>query len=161
MQLCSSWAAVAPADCGPTDASRAWSATPLLSRVIAAFAQCFFPSIAVAGTSGGKKRLPSRRETWTKRINTGTSTSGPITAAKATGDAKPKAAMATAMASSKLLRAQEIVLDGASPTGKTLKSTRIFRVFCGEGWPYWTISDPGPRCLMTCIVPPRWPSVLG
>lgn len=43
--------------------------------------------------------------TVTRLISTGTSTSGPMTVAKATGEASPKAAMATAMASSKLLLA--------------------------------------------------------
>jgi len=41
----------------------------------------------------------------TKAINAGTSTSGPITAAKATPELRPKTATATAMASSKLLLA--------------------------------------------------------
>lgn len=36
---------------------------------------------------------------------TGTSTKGPITVAKATGEARPNVAMATAIASSKLLPA--------------------------------------------------------
>src|SRR3546814_3342958 len=39
----------------------------------------------------------------TRRMRTGTSTRGPMTAAKATGEARPKAAIATAIASSKLL----------------------------------------------------------
>lgn len=41
----------------------------------------------------------------TRLISTGTSTSGPITAAKATPESIPKTAMATAMASSKLFDA--------------------------------------------------------
>jgi len=49
----------------------------------------------------------SQRETFTSPINTGTSTSGPITVANAAGEAMPKTAMATAIASSKLLDAAE------------------------------------------------------
>jgi hypothetical protein len=41
----------------------------------------------------------------TKQINTGTSTNGPITAAKAAPELIPKAAITTAIASSKLLLA--------------------------------------------------------
>ena len=44
-------------------------------------------------------------ETFTSAINAGTSTRGPITVAKATGEAIPKTATATAIASSKLLEA--------------------------------------------------------
>ena len=47
----------------------------------------------------------SQSETFTREISTGTSTRGPITVANATGDAMPKTAMATAIASSKLLEA--------------------------------------------------------
>ena len=47
----------------------------------------------------------SHSETVTKAINTGTSTSGPITVVKATGEANPKVAIATASANSKLLPA--------------------------------------------------------
>mgnify|MGYP007050500022 CR=1 FL=1 len=46
-----------------------------------------------------------RNATFTNAINTGTSTNGPITAAKATPELIPKTAMATAMANSKLLLA--------------------------------------------------------
>jgi hypothetical protein len=42
----------------------------------------------------------SHSETVTKAINTGTSTSGPITVVKATGEANPKVAIATASANS-------------------------------------------------------------
>lgn len=59
----------------------------------------------VTGAVFVNQRRPSHRATDTKKIRTGTSTSGPITAAKATGEAKPKAAMATAMASLTLLDA--------------------------------------------------------
>src|SRR3546814_12226841 len=52
-----------------------------------------------AGTEAGNQRRPNQKATLTSRISTGTSTSGPMTAAKATGDARPKAAMATAIAS--------------------------------------------------------------
>src|SRR3546814_3320484 len=48
-----------------------------------------------AGTEAGNQRRPNQKATLTSRISTGTSTSGPMTAAKATGDARPKAAMAT------------------------------------------------------------------
>ena len=47
----------------------------------------------------------SQNETFTSEIRTGTSTSGPITVANAAGDAIPKTAIATAIASSKLLDA--------------------------------------------------------
>ena len=50
-------------------------------------------------------RFCRRRETCTSRINAGTSTSGPMTAAKAAPELSPKTATATAMASSKLLLA--------------------------------------------------------
>ena len=46
-----------------------------------------------------------RKATWTSAINTGTSTNGPMTAAKAAPLLIPKTAMATAIASSKLLLA--------------------------------------------------------
>ena len=49
--------------------------------------------------------LFSHSETCTSRISAGTSTSGPITAAKAAPEFSPKTATATAMASSKLLLA--------------------------------------------------------
>src|SRR5690606_31408238 len=60
---------------------------------------------ASCGVAAGNQRRPSHRAALTRRISTGTSTSGPMTAAKATGEASPKAAMATAIASSKLLEA--------------------------------------------------------
>ncbi|MNJ00906.1 hypothetical protein D3C73_1603650 [compost metagenome] len=47
----------------------------------------------------------SHKATPTSEISTGTSTKGPMTVANATGEARPKVAMATAMASSKLLLA--------------------------------------------------------
>ncbi len=47
----------------------------------------------------------NQRETCTKPINTGTSTSGPMTAANAAPELIPKTAIATAIASSKLLLA--------------------------------------------------------
>src|SRR3546814_10286329 len=58
-----------------------------------------------AGVEAGNQRRPNQKATPTSRMRTGTSTSGPITAAKATADARPKAAMAAAIASSKLLPA--------------------------------------------------------
>src|SRR3546814_17520935 len=45
-----------------------------------------------AGTLSGNQRRPNQKAALTSRISTGTSTSGPITAAKATGEASPKAA---------------------------------------------------------------------
>lgn len=39
--------------------------------------------------SSGNQRPPSHSATFTRPISTGTSTSGPITAAKATGEARP------------------------------------------------------------------------
>lgn len=53
----------------------------------------------------GKYRLLKNSETLTRLISTGTSTSGPITAAKATPELMPNTAIETAMASSKLLLA--------------------------------------------------------
>ena len=50
-------------------------------------------------------RFLNHRDTFTSPMSTGTSTSGPITAAKAAPDPIPKTATATAMASSKLLLA--------------------------------------------------------
>ena len=52
----------------------------------------------------------------TRPISTGTSTSGPITVAKATFDLMPNTAMATAIASSKSLLAavSEVVVPGES-----------------------------------------------
>lgn len=47
--------------------------------------------------------LFNHSDTLTKPIKTGTSTSGPTTVANATGELIPKTAIATAMASSKLL----------------------------------------------------------
>ena len=52
-----------------------------------------------------RHRRPNRKATCTSRMSTGTSTSGPITVVKATGEARPNDAIATAMASSKLLPA--------------------------------------------------------
>ncbi len=46
-----------------------------------------------------------RKETFTRAIRTGTSTNGPITAAKATPESIPNTAIATAIANSKLLLA--------------------------------------------------------
>lgn len=47
----------------------------------------------------------SHKATFTRAISTGTSTNGPITAANASPEFIPKTAMATAIASSKLLLA--------------------------------------------------------
>src|SRR5690554_7636936 len=47
----------------------------------------------------------NQNETLTNAINTGTSTNGPITPAKAWPELRPKTAIATAMANSKLLPA--------------------------------------------------------
>jgi len=58
-----------------------------------------------AGVDAGNQRRPNQKATLTSRMSTGTSTSGPMTAAKATGEASPKAAIATAIASSKLFPA--------------------------------------------------------
>ena len=55
--------------------------------------------------SWGYSRRPSQRETYTSPMSTGTSTSGPTTAASASPEAIPKTLIATAMASSKLLLA--------------------------------------------------------
>src|SRR5579864_562446 len=57
-----------------------------------------------AGSVGYSLR-PNQSETYTKPISTGTSTSGPTTAANACPDAMPKTLIATAMANSKLLLA--------------------------------------------------------
>src|SRR3546814_8777142 len=58
-----------------------------------------------AGVEAGNQRRPNQKATLTSRMRTGTSTSGPITAAKATGEARPKSAMATAIEGSNLLPA--------------------------------------------------------
>ena len=55
-----------------------------------------------AAASPPNTRRRSHNATCTRPISTGTSTSGPMTVAKATSDAMPKIAIATAMASSKL-----------------------------------------------------------
>ena len=47
----------------------------------------------------------NRNATWTKEMSTGTSTNGPMTAANATPELIPNTAIATAIASSKLLLA--------------------------------------------------------
>src|SRR3546814_1345771 len=60
---------------------------------------------ACEGVLAGNQRRPRPNATPTRRMRTGTSTRGPMTAAKATGEARPKAAIATAIASSKLLPA--------------------------------------------------------
>lgn len=56
----------------------------------------------------------------TSEIKTGTSTNGPITVVNATGDAKPKVAIATAKANSKLLPAAvneiAVVRESYSPS---------------------------------------------
>src|ERR1035441_2875628 len=61
-----------------------------------------FHALTSLGTTANHLRL-SQRATFTREISTGTSTSGPMTAAKAAPWWMPKVAMATAMASSKLL----------------------------------------------------------
>ena len=63
----------------------------------------------------GKYLRRAQRATFTRLIRTGTSTSGPITAAKASPLFNPKVATATAMASSKLFEAavNESVADWA------------------------------------------------
>ena len=60
---------------------------------------------ATAQHRGVKYFCLNLRATLTRLISTGTSTNGPITAAKASPDWRPKTATATAMASSKLLLA--------------------------------------------------------
>src|SRR3546814_18418704 len=61
-----------------------------------------------AGVEAGNQRRTSQKATLTNRISTGTSTSGPMTAAKATGDASPKAAISTGIVGSKyVLRSEE------------------------------------------------------
>src|SRR5690606_3991219 len=66
---------------------------------------CFGHARCSTGTDSGNQRRPNQKATLTSKISTGTSTSGPMTAAKATGEASPDAAIATAIASSKLLPA--------------------------------------------------------
>src|SRR3546814_19770239 len=73
-----------------------------------------------AGVEAGNQRRPNQKATFTSRISTGTSTSGTMTAAKATGEASPKAATATAMVSSKLLPAA--VKAPAVVRGEALRS---------------------------------------
>ncbi len=58
-----------------------------------------------ASTVKGKYFLLNQKATFTRLINTGTSTSGPTTAAKAWPESIPKIATATAIASSKLFEA--------------------------------------------------------
>ncbi len=58
-----------------------------------------------ASASAEKKRFLNQSDTVTSPIITGTSTSGPMTAAKAAPELMPYTATATAMASSKLLLA--------------------------------------------------------
>ena len=65
----------------------------------------FSPRGVILDCSVSNQRRFSQRATETSEISTGTSTSGPMTVAKATGEASPNVAMATAMASSKLLLA--------------------------------------------------------
>src|SRR3546814_10790664 len=86
-----------------------------------------------AGTLPGNQRRPNQKATFTSRISTGTSTSGPMTAAKATGEASPKAAMATAMASSKLLPAavNATAVRSEEHTSELQSLMRIsYAVFC-------------------------------
>ena len=56
-------------------------------------------------TGSEKYFCRKRKATLTRLMRTGTSTKGPMTAAKAYPDCSPKTATATAMASSKLLLA--------------------------------------------------------
>src|SRR3546814_16199074 len=58
-----------------------------------------------AGTEAGNQRRPNPTATLTSRISTGTWTSGPMTAAKATGDARTKADMSTAIEGSQFFHA--------------------------------------------------------
>src|SRR5690606_23709346 len=78
-----------------------------LLGAVTVISYCRAPDAAgiALGADSLNHRPPSLNATCTSRISTGTSTSGPITAAKATGDASPKEAIATAIASSKLLPA--------------------------------------------------------
>lgn len=67
-----------------------------------------YPDIQEVGVMAGlctNQVFRSQRATLTSASNAGTSTKGPITVAKATEDPRPNAAMATAMARSKLLLA--------------------------------------------------------
>ena len=61
---------------------------------------------AVAVSHAPAKRRLNQKAAWTRAIRAGTSTSGPTTAANATPESMPKTAMATAIASSKLLPAE-------------------------------------------------------
>ena len=66
------------------------------------------PAATAAGTGSSlmpQYLRPIHRATLTRPISTGTSTSGPMTAAKASPEPMPKTATLTAMASSKLLLA--------------------------------------------------------
>ena len=56
-------------------------------------------------TAKGKNLLLNQRATFTKLIKTGTSSKGPMTAAKAWPELIPNTATATAIANSKLLEA--------------------------------------------------------
>src|SRR3546814_609820 len=53
---------------------------------------------ACEGVLAGNQRRPRPNATPTRRMRTGTSTRGPMTASKATGEARPKAANAPAIA---------------------------------------------------------------
>src|SRR5512146_2558989 len=64
-----------------------------------------FATFAISPVSPGNQRSRSRRATFTRPMSTGTSTSGPMTAANAAPCAIPNVATATAMASSKLFEA--------------------------------------------------------
>src|SRR3546814_4656421 len=84
-----------------------------------------------AGVEAGNQRRPNQKATLTSRMRTGTSTSGPITAAKATGEARPKAAMATAIASSKLLPAAVKATRSEEHTSELQSLMRnSYAVFC-------------------------------
>ncbi len=70
--------------------------------------------------ANGKYLRLNQTATFTRLISTGTSTRGPITAAKAWPESMPKTATATAMASSKLLDAavklKEVDCSYVAPT---------------------------------------------
>src|SRR5690606_31281759 len=87
------------------------STQSLPSATLARSAPCGQASAAAvvtatgAGAASPNNRFLSHNATPTRPISTGTSTSGPITAAKATPEPRPNTLMATASASSKLLLA--------------------------------------------------------
>ena len=127
----------------------------------------------VGGASPGNQRLRRARATLTSAIITGTSMRGPITAAKATAEPMPKTAIATAIASSKLLlaavNASVVVTAPPAPARRPIQklSRNMITKYSANGRAMRSTSSgmvrmsPPLRLNITTIVNRRATNVMG